>query len=62
MNLPALPARLDRAGSRRHDTACRLLRPPSIRRGFNEVAGRVVMDRMAYRGFLTELPISSRRG
>jgi DNA replication protein DnaC len=37
------------------DTACRLLRLPSIRNEFNEIADRAVKDQMTYRGFLAEL-------
>jgi DNA replication protein DnaC len=37
------------------DTACRLLRLPSIRNKFAEIADRAAKDRMTYRGFLAEL-------
>ncbi|GGZ59888.1 hypothetical protein GCM10010387_62070 [Streptomyces inusitatus] len=37
------------------DTACRLLRLPSIRNEFNDIADRAVKDQMTYRGFLAEL-------
>jgi hypothetical protein len=37
------------------DTACRLLRLPSIRNEFSEIADRAVKDQMTYRGFLAEL-------
>jgi len=37
------------------DTACRLLRLPSIRNEFAEIADRAAKDQMTYRGFLAEL-------
>lgn len=37
------------------DTACRLLRLPSIRNGFAQIADRAAKDQMTYRGFLAEL-------
>ncbi|MFD8483603.1 IS21-like element helper ATPase IstB [Kitasatospora sp. NPDC059673] len=37
------------------DTACRLLRLPSIRNEFADIADRAVKDQMTYRGFLAEL-------
>jgi IstB-like ATP binding protein len=37
------------------DTACRMLRLPSIRNEFTEIADRAMKDQMTYRGFLAEL-------
>ncbi|MFI9568428.1 ATP-binding protein [Streptomyces rishiriensis] len=37
------------------DTACRMLRLPSIRNEFSEIADQAVKDQMTYRGFLAEL-------
>jgi DNA replication protein DnaC len=37
------------------DTACRLLRLPSIRNEFSDIADRALKDQMTYRGFLAEL-------
>ncbi|CAL9673508.1 IS21-like element helper ATPase IstB [Streptomyces sp. enrichment culture] len=37
------------------DTACRMLRLPSIRNEFSDIADRAVKDQMTYRGFLAEL-------
>lgn len=37
------------------DSACRLLRLPSIRNEFSDIADRAMKDQMTYRGFLTEL-------
>jgi DNA replication protein DnaC len=37
------------------DTACRLLRLPTIRAQFNELADRAERDQLTYRGFLAEL-------
>jgi hypothetical protein len=34
------------------DTACRMLRLPSIRNEFPEIADRAMKDQMTYRGFL----------
>nr|WSW49213.1 ATP-binding protein [Streptomyces sp. NBC_01001] len=37
------------------DSACRLLRLPSIRNEFSDIADRAMKDQMTYRGFLAEL-------
>jgi hypothetical protein len=37
------------------DTACRVLRLPTIRNQFAEVADRAERDQLTYRGFLAEL-------
>ncbi|MGW0771035.1 ATP-binding protein [Streptomyces sp. NPDC002676] len=37
------------------DTACRILRLPSIRKEFSETADRALKEQMSYRGFLAEL-------
>src|SRR5215831_19695283 len=37
------------------DSACRLLRLPSIRNEFSDIADRAIKDQMTYRGFLAEL-------
>jgi DNA replication protein DnaC len=37
------------------DTACRMLRPPSIRKEFSDIAERALKEQMSYRGFLAEL-------
>lgn len=37
------------------DTACRMLRLPTIRTKFGELAENAARDQMSYRGFLAEL-------
>lgn len=39
-------------------TACRMLRLPSIRNEFADIADRAVKHQMTYRGFLAELPMA----
>ncbi|MFI1177265.1 IS21-like element helper ATPase IstB [Streptomyces melanogenes] len=40
------------------DQACRMLRLPTIRAQYPELAAAAAQDQMAYRGFLAELPMS----
>ncbi|MEV4671457.1 MULTISPECIES: hypothetical protein [Actinomadura] len=37
------------------DSACRMLRPPTVRAKFPELAEAAVRDQMTYRGFLAEI-------
>ncbi|MEV1093468.1 ATP-binding protein, partial [Streptomyces microflavus] len=53
--LPRQRGLTEQAADAAIDTACRLLRLPSIRNEFNEIADRAVKDQMTYRGFLAEL-------
>ncbi len=41
------------------DSACRLLRLPTIRGQFPDLAEAAARDQMTYRGFLAELPTSA---
>lgn len=57
--MSAMPPRqrnlTEQAATTAIDTACRLLRLPSIRGEFADIADRAVKDQMTYRGFLAEL-------
>ncbi|MFF8717783.1 IS21-like element helper ATPase IstB [Streptomyces sp. NPDC015184] len=53
--LPRQRGLTEQAADAAIDTACRLLRLPSIRHEFNDIADRAVKDQMTYRGFLAEL-------
>ncbi|MFI0931177.1 IS21-like element helper ATPase IstB [Streptomyces sp. NPDC021019] len=55
MPLPRQRGLTEQAADAAIDTACRLLRLPSIRNEFNEIADRAIKDQMTYRGFLAEL-------
>ncbi|MFE2500254.1 ATP-binding protein [Streptomyces scopuliridis] len=55
MNLPRQRGLTEQAADAAIDSACRLLRLPSIRNEFSEIADRAVKDQMTYRGFLAEL-------
>ncbi|MFG3585424.1 IS21-like element helper ATPase IstB [Streptomyces sp. NPDC047990] len=55
MTLPRQRGLAEQAADTAIDTACRLLRLPSIRGEFSEIADRTVKDQMTYRGFLAEL-------
>lgn len=52
VTLPRQRGLTEQAADAAIDTACRLLRLPSIR---NEIADRAIKDQMTYRGFLAEL-------
>ncbi|CAM5592285.1 hypothetical protein SALBM311S_03231 [Streptomyces alboniger] len=55
MTLPRQRGLTEQAADAAIDTACRLLRLPSIRNEFNNIADRAVKDQMTSRGFLAEL-------
>lgn len=55
MTLPRQRGLTEQAADAAIDTACRLLRLPSIRNEFNEIADRAIKDQMTYRSFLAEL-------
>lgn len=55
MTLPRQRGLTEQAADAAIDTACRLLRLPSIRNEFSDIADRAVKDQMTYRGFLAEL-------
>lgn len=55
MTLPRQRGLTEQAATTAIDTACRLLRLPSIRNEFADIADRAVKDQMTYRGFLAEL-------
>jgi DNA replication protein DnaC len=55
VTLPRQRGLTEQAADAAIDTACRLLRLPSIRNEFNDIADRAVKDQMTYRGFLAEL-------
>jgi DNA replication protein DnaC len=55
MTLPRQRNLTEQAATTAIDTACRLLRLPSIRSEFAEIADRAAKDQMTYRGFLAEL-------
>lgn len=55
MTLPRQRGLTEQAADAAIDTACRLLRLPSIRNEFTEIADRAMKDQMTYRGFLAEL-------
>ncbi len=51
--LPRQRGLTEQAADAAIDTACRLLRLPSIRNEFNDIADRAVKDQMTYRGLWT---------
>lgn len=55
MTLPRQRGLTEQAATTAIDTACRLLRLPSIRKEFADIADRAVKDQLTYRGFLAEL-------
>ncbi|MGW7312321.1 IS21-like element helper ATPase IstB [Streptomyces sp. NPDC054865] len=55
MTLPRQRGLTEQAANTAIDTACRLLRLPSIRNEFSDIADRALKDQMTYRGFLAEL-------
>lgn len=55
MPLPRQRGSTEQAAGAAIDTACRLLRLPSIRNEFSDIADRALKDQMGYRGFLAEL-------
>ncbi|MFF7987771.1 IS21-like element helper ATPase IstB [Streptomyces sp. NPDC007901] len=55
MTLPRQRGLTEQAATAAIDTACRLLRLPSIRNEFADIADRAAKDQMTYRGFLAEL-------
>jgi DNA replication protein DnaC len=55
VTLPRQRGLTEQAADAAIDTACRLLRLPSIRNEFSDIADRAVKDQMTYRGFLAEL-------
>lgn len=55
MTLPRQRGLTEQAANTAIDTACRLLRLPSIRNEFADIADRAMKDQMTYRGFLAEL-------
>lgn len=55
MTLPRQRGLTEQAADAAIDSACRLLRLPSIRNEFSDIADRAMKDQMTYRGFLAEL-------
>ncbi|MFD7626339.1 ATP-binding protein [Streptomyces sp. NPDC059851] len=55
MTLPRQRGVTEQAADAAIDSACRLLRLPSIRNEFSDIADRAMKDQMTYRGFLGEL-------
>ena len=55
MTLPRQRGLTEQVADAAIDTACRMLRLPSIRNEFAEIADRAVKDQMTYRGFFAEL-------
>lgn len=55
MTLPRQRGLTEQAADAAIDTACRMLRLPSIRNEFSDIADRAMKDQMTYRGFLAEL-------
>ncbi|MDO0917818.1 IS21-like element helper ATPase IstB [Streptomyces sp. DT2A-34] len=55
MTQPRQRGLTEQAATTAIDTACRLLRLPSIRNEFADIADRAAKDQMTYRGFLAEL-------
>ncbi len=48
-------AMTEQAADAATDTACRILRLPTVRARFAETAGKAERDQLSYRGFLAEL-------
>lgn len=55
MTMPRQRGLTEQAADAAIDSACRLLRLPSIRNEFSDIADRAMKDQMTYRGFLAEL-------
>jgi len=55
VTLPRQRGLTEQAADAAIDTACRMLRLPSIRNEFADIADRAIKDQMTYRGFLAEL-------
>jgi DNA replication protein DnaC len=55
VTLPRQRGLTEQAADAAIDSACRLLRLPSIRNEFSDIAERALKDQMSYRGFLAEL-------
>ncbi len=55
MSMPRQPGLTEQAADAAIDSACRMLRLPSIRNEFSDIADRAMKDQMTYRGFLAEL-------
>ncbi|MFI5679963.1 ATP-binding protein [Streptomyces cellulosae] len=55
MTMPRQRGLTEQAADAAIDSACRLLRLPSIGNEFSDIADRAVKDQMTYRGFLAEL-------
>ncbi|MFI7020354.1 ATP-binding protein [Streptomyces sp. NPDC050164] len=55
MTMPRQRGLTEQAADAAIDSACRLLRLPSIRNEFSDIADRATKDEMSYRGFLAEL-------
>ncbi|MFF5030328.1 IS21-like element helper ATPase IstB [Streptomyces collinus] len=55
MTMPRQRGLTEQAADAAIDSACRLLRLPSIRNEFSDIADRAIKDQMTYRGFLAEL-------
>lgn len=55
MPLPRQRGLTEQAATTAIDTACRLLRLPSLRNEIADTADRAMKDQMTYRGFLAEL-------
>lgn len=58
MTLPRQRGLTEQAADAAIDTACRMLRLPSIHNEFPDIADRAVKDQMTYRGFLAELLVA----
>ncbi len=55
MTLPRQRGLTEQAADAAIDSACRMLRLPSIRKEFPDIAERALKEQMSYRGFLAEL-------
>lgn len=55
MTLPRQRGLTEQAADAAIDTACRMLRLPSIRNECTKITDRAIKDQMTYRGFLAEL-------
>ncbi|GAA1436238.1 hypothetical protein GCM10009601_63210 [Streptomyces thermospinosisporus] len=55
MTLPRQRGLTEQAAGAAIGTACRMLRLPSVRNEFTEIADRAMKDQVTYRGFLAEL-------
>ncbi|MBB5075935.1 hypothetical protein [Nonomuraea endophytica] len=55
MTFPRHRGLTEQAAQAAVDSACRMLRPPTIRRQFGELADTATREQMTYLGFLAEL-------